>query len=307
MEKKAQFFIDDVLWVFRDLTREKPASLFDNAYMAMLKKAHDDYGVKTQLNLFYNTSSWYGADEFSLAEMTDAYKAEFKVSSSWLKLAFHAKEEWPDYPYVNADYELVHRDFNLIKNEVIRFAGEDSFAYNVVPHWAPISKEGVLALRDNGVKSTYSTYGEKQEWNGDQSVLPYGHSFRLMHNKKPESGIYQKITRDKAVACALCSYNHVNEEDYVSKIGKLACIPDKETGMNYTPAVPAVLNLIPLDILEQELGKFTHYEFLGVGNHEQYFYPDYYAYQKDYAEKIYTMGKVLKDAGYTFIFADERV
>ena len=70
MNKKASFFIDDVLWVFRDLTREQPASLFDNPYMKTLKDAHDKYGVKTQLNVFYKTSFWYGADEFSLSDDT---------------------------------------------------------------------------------------------------------------------------------------------------------------------------------------------------------------------------------------------
>ena len=55
MTKKVQFFIDDIIWVLRDLTREKPASLFDNNYMAILKRAHDEYGVKVQLNAFYRT------------------------------------------------------------------------------------------------------------------------------------------------------------------------------------------------------------------------------------------------------------
>ncbi len=56
MNKKVQFFVDDVFWVFCDLTREKPASFFDNAYMAMLKRANDEYGVKVQFDIFYRTS-----------------------------------------------------------------------------------------------------------------------------------------------------------------------------------------------------------------------------------------------------------
>ena len=43
MEKLAHFFIDDVIFVMRDLAKERPASLFDNAFMAMLKKAHDEF------------------------------------------------------------------------------------------------------------------------------------------------------------------------------------------------------------------------------------------------------------------------
>lgn len=305
MNKKAQFFIDDVIWLFRDLTRERPKSMFDNKYMAMLKRAHDEYGVKVQLNVFYRTSFWYGDDEFSLSDMTDAYKKEWEEASTWLKLGFHSKEEWPDYPYVNADYDLVNNNFNLIKNEVVRFAGENTFAMSVVPHWAPISREGVMALADNGIKVTYATYGVKEEFSGNHNDLPYGHSFRLIHNKKPETGVYKKFTRDLAVATALCSYNHVPEDVYTSTMGKLAKIKDPQLNMYYTTAAQAVLNLIPLEILENELSKFTSQEYLSIGNHEQYYYSDYYAYQPDYAEKIYTMGKVMKEAGYEFIFAED--
>ena len=124
--KKVQFFIDDVIWVLRDLTRERPKSMFDNAYMAMLKKAHDEFGVKVQLNVFYRTSFWYGDDEFSLSDMTDAYKKEWEQASDWLKMGFHSKEEWPDYPYINADYSLVDSNFKLIKGEIVRFAGKCS-------------------------------------------------------------------------------------------------------------------------------------------------------------------------------------
>ena len=53
-------------------------SAFDHPYLALLKKAHDEYGLKTQLNCFYRTSFFYGKDEFCLADMTDKYKKEFE-------------------------------------------------------------------------------------------------------------------------------------------------------------------------------------------------------------------------------------
>ena len=80
MQKKAFFFIDDVIWVFRDLTRERPASLFDNPFMKCLKEAHDRYGMKVQLHAFYRTDFFYGNDEFTLAEMTDA---DFHIKGTW--------------------------------------------------------------------------------------------------------------------------------------------------------------------------------------------------------------------------------
>ena len=78
--KKAYFFIDDVIWLFRDLTRQHPASMFDNFFLKELKKAHDLYGEKFQLNIFYRTDFFYGSDEFTLAEMPDTYKAEFETT-----------------------------------------------------------------------------------------------------------------------------------------------------------------------------------------------------------------------------------
>ncbi|MBQ3022929.1 MAG: hypothetical protein IJD91_06385 [Clostridia bacterium] len=303
--KKATFFIDDVLWVFRDLTREKPASLFDNEYMAMLKKAHDEYGVKTQLNAFYKTSFWYGDDEFSLSDMTDVYKKEWEEASDWLRIGFHSKEEWPDYPYINADYSLVNNNFNLIRNEVIRFAGEKSFAMCALPHWAPMSREGIKALYDNGVRVSYATYGKRVDFEESEASLPYGHSFRLLHNRKKESGIYRKVTRDTAIANALCSYNHIPEEAYKSCLGKYKTYKDQETGMNYMSAAQVVLNLTPIEILEEEISKFAKQEFLALATHEQYFYSDYYAYQPYYAEEIYAMGKIMKENGFEFIFAED--
>ena len=55
MDKKSYFYIDDTIWVLRDLTRTRPASLFDMPLIKVLKEAHDKYGLKTQLNLFYRT------------------------------------------------------------------------------------------------------------------------------------------------------------------------------------------------------------------------------------------------------------
>ena len=304
--KKAQFFIDDVLWLFRDLTRKKPASLFDNEFMSVLKKAYDEYGVKVQLNAFYRTSFWYGDDEFSLSDMTDMYKKEWEENSHWLKIGFHSKEEWPDYPYINADYSLVDANFKLIKGEIVRFAGEGSFAKSVVPHWAPISREGIQALYDNGIRICYATYGEKVEF-GDNANLPYGHEFRLLHNRKKETCVYNKVTRDNAVARALCGYNHIGEDDYMSCLGKFKAFRDEGTGMGYTTAAQAVLNLIPLDIMEEEFSKFTEQEYLSIGNHEQYFYPNYALYQADFEEKLDAVFACLTGNGFKSVFFEERI
>ena len=120
MKKYYFFYIDDVIWALRDLSREKPKSLFDSPFFKMLKNAHDRYGVKTQLHLFYRTDFYYGMDEFTLSEVPDTYKKEFEEAADWLKFNFHSLQEFPDYPLVNSSYDDVYKLYNMIKNEIIR-------------------------------------------------------------------------------------------------------------------------------------------------------------------------------------------
>ena len=306
MKKLAYFFIDDTIWCLRDIARQKPKSIFDNSFMKMLKKSHDEYGMTVKLNLFYRTDFFYGNDEFTLAEMPDTYKHEFEQASDWLRFAFHAKQEFPDYPYVNATYEDVKENYETIINEIKRFAGEKSIAHAVVPHWLPISKAGCKALADCGIKFLSPSRGEKMEFNGDDSVLPYGHSFRLRQNRQPETMLFTRGGKNKAISASICAHNHVSEEEYETLHCENKSIKDEETGLRFRELCSTVcLNLYSLDEIEPSIKMDIGKEFIGVATHEQYFYPDYYAYQPDYADKIYLFSKILYENGYRFITADE--
>ena len=308
MNKKAYFFIDDTIWAFRDIARQKSASIFDQPFLALMKEAHDKYGMKVQLNLFYQTDFFYGHDEFSLAEMPDSYKAEWEANSDWLKLAFHARHEFPDYPYVNATNEDVKYDFDRIKKEVIRFAGEKSFALGVIPHWLPMSKEGVKALKDGGIKVMAASFGERKEYDGNPESLPYGHSFRLLHNRQSETTLYTRRGLNTAIARSICSYNHLSEEEMAPILRNTDCVLDKETGMYFRDfADGPCLNLITIDKLSDSFKPHLNYEYLGYATHEQYFYPEYFAYQSDYSAKILEAAKVVSENGYEFIFVEELV
>ena len=44
MKKYSTFVIDDVIWLFRDLTRGNYTSIFEHPFIKMLKEAHEKYG-----------------------------------------------------------------------------------------------------------------------------------------------------------------------------------------------------------------------------------------------------------------------
>lgn len=293
----------------RDVTRQKPKSLFDNPFLNMLKTAHDKYGVKTQLNLFYRTASFYGDDDFTLACVTDAYKSEWEQSSDWLKFAFHAKEEFPDYPLVNAKYEDVMAQFKRTEKEVFRFAGEKSFTYGVCPHWNSVSCEGVCALYDCGVRIMDVSMGDATEYSGDPDSLPYGHAMRLLNNRQPETKVYSRGGPNTAINNSISAYNHLSLAQFDETKGKLDSIFDEPTGMRFKKFhLPALtLNLMSYGEIENIIIPFIGNEYIGICTHEQYFYSDYLAYQPDYAEKIYKMGEIMQQNGYEFIFAEELV
>ena len=306
MRKVSCFYIDDVIFVMRDLAKMKPKSIFEVPLFKVLKKGHDETGVTVQLNLFYRTDFFYGSREFTLSEVPDCYRAEFEANADWLKFSFHAKQEFPDYPYINADYEDVKMDCEQVHNEIIRFAGEKSLSHVVCPHWLPISKDGCRALADCGIKFTSVSKGETTEFNGDHSSLPYGHSFRLLQNRKPETRLFTRGGKNEALRASICGYNHVDNETYkkIWRTGK--GIRDQQTGIGFIGMGGTMcLNLETMDSILEGVKGLEGYEYLGVFNHEEYFYPDYYAYQPDYAEKFYLAARLIKEAGYEFKNADD--
>lgn len=309
MAKKYFFsFIDDVIWAFRDVTRQKPASLFDNGFFKILKNAHENYGLKVQLNLFYRTDYAYGVDEFTLSEMTDAYKEEFIASSDWLKLGVHALQEFPDYPFVNATYDDVYKVYSMIKSEIARFAGEGSFGYGLIPHWLPVSKEGCRALKDCGVEMLGVTVGTREEYSGDPDSLPYGHSFRLLQGKTPEAMTYTRVTKNVAISRSVCSYNHIDDPGFEQNDKVLGYRYDKETGLIFKKLDDEFdLNQYTLAELKEELKNRADHTLMCIGNHEQYYYSDYAMYQPEYEAKIYEMARTLRDAGRECIFIEELV
>lgn len=306
MNKKAYFYIDDVIWPFRDIAKDRPNSIFDQNLLKMIKDAHDRYGLKVTLNCFYRTDYSYTDEEFSLAEMPDEYKAEWEANSDWLKIGFHAKQEFPDYPLVNVEYDDMKNQYMRFAKEVRRFAGDNVLMESINAHWWPISYDGCRALRDCGIKLFSCTYGDVRDYNGDPASLPYGHAFRLLQNRKSHTRLFNRPGRDTSVANSICGYNHMTVSEVEQTHGTFKSIYKEDLGIYFKKFGNGIcLNTTPLDEIEQDMMRCINSEYVCCATHEQYAYPEYYAYQPETNEKIIKMCETLEKHGYEFFFVDE--
>ena len=137
--KKFCFTVDDNVRFFKEITERDYASIFEHPYLNMYKRLHDKYGLKIQLNLFYEMPS------FNLTEMTDKYAEEWRINSDWLKLSFHSKLENP-YPYQYSDYDEVFTDCKNVHNEIVRFATPDALGKTTTVHCCRATEDGLRAL-----------------------------------------------------------------------------------------------------------------------------------------------------------------
>ena len=309
--KRAAFYLDDVIFVFRDLARERPKSCWNHFLLAAFKEAHEKYGLKAQFNVFFRNDFYYGARgaEFTLRDMPDTWKQEFQAAKDWFRFGFHSYSEFPDYPWINASYDDVKFTWDAITREVERFAGPGMFAKAVTPHWGPMSKDGCIALRDCGVKTIWCSAGKRYAYTGDRTVLPYGHGMRIENFRKPETAMYWRAGGGDDISVSACGYNHLLPEQVKVTHGTYNWLHDRATGCNFMTfgcGAPC-LNLYRLEDIPKRMAKVIDKEFLIHATHEEYWFKDYFAYQPDSREKLLTAVKAVHDAGYQYAFIEDKI
>ena len=263
--------VDDNIWWLAELNRDRPASIFDHPYLAIYRRAHEQFGAKVRLNLFYQVEGAaiekYGP--FNLSMMTDQYKKEFEQNADWLHLAFHSLQEEPGKPYLNSSYEEVYADCKKVREEIIRFAGEKSYEYATTVHFGECSPEGICALQKLGMRGLMGYIALNQEGK------PY------------------------------VSYNLSAEK--VTQMQRYGFWKDPDTGMIYGK-IDVVMNLYSperiVDILTEEHEQNPLRGFVEIMIHEQYFHSDYKAYEPDYAERIFAGCRWCHERGYQGTFVE---
>ena len=298
-KKYFSYFCDDVIRFLENINKNRPDSIFDDPFLALHKKIHDKYGASFQFNLFYQNDD----GSFDLGMMTDAYKQEFEANSDWLRLGYHARKCYPDFPHLNATYESVCRDFDDIVGNIIRFAGEKTFSDSSITHWVSLSKQAAQALADKGVKSVSCTAGVKDDRPEAKCALSSDHINILLAQNEGVSkpSIAQLYINEVPGLPFLVNHNHLTPEQHKRFYGRIRFYRDPETGLFFNDFAGVTLNATPYEDIVGSLKALSEYEFVIPLMHEQYFYKDFYSYEPDYADKIELAFKTLLDLGYTHV------
>jgi hypothetical protein len=259
--------IDDNIWFLRDIQENKDRyrSLFDNPYLGFLKQVNAEFGTKIHLNLFYQTEG------FNLTDFTDQYKPEWKANADWLRLSFHAYQEFPDMPYVNAGYDEVKRDCELVIGEIRRFAGEGVMRSVTTIHWGEATVEGARAMRDAGYT------GQLGYFNVDDNL--------------PSASYYLTEPQRRHLKKRFVWRDTAEDITFV----RTSIVIDTKKLEDIQPH---------LDAHEQNGQKPPYLDLLV---HEQYFYPSYFNYQPDFRDKILAAVRWAKENGYTPQFLSESI
>ncbi len=262
---------DDNILFLQDLTLEpeRYPSAFDHPYLAIYREAHEKYGAKVHLNLFYEFSAeaqqHFSKQRpyFNLSMMTDRYREEFTANAHWLRFSFHSKQEFPPCPYKDATAEEVTRDCRQVQNEIVRFAGPACLADETTVHFGAANREVVDALRALGYRAL-AGYFEKTS-HGNPLVAYYASSEQI---------------------------DHFGQRDFWF---------DRERDMLFA-RIDLVLNLFSPEQnakILKEVAEHPHRGgFVSVMIHEQYFYPDYNRHLPDFASRVLDAAKYLWENGY---------
>jgi hypothetical protein len=262
---KYRLSLDDNILFLKDISDNagRYKSIFENQYLGFLKHVHDTFGTKIHLNIYYQTEG------FNLSQMTTKYKNEWKENAGWLRLSFHALQNEPDKPYINAGYDEVKRDCEKVKEQIRRFAGEELMGPVTTLHWGEATVEGCRALRDSGYTGLAGYFVV------DETKFPVSYYLNMEQRRNLNKRFIWKDNREGII------------------FGRISIVINSYDLSRIVPYL-------------EDLKKNQHKPgFLDLMIHEQYFHPSYIAYQPDYRQKVLTSVKWAVENGYKPAFFSE--
>jgi hypothetical protein len=260
-----RFSIDDNSFFLRDLVQRGARSLFDSFYLCILRDLHRKYGAKFVLNLFYSTPE----DDFHLAEFPDRYRGEWRDNSDWLKLAWHARAEFPNRIYQYAHPATVAHDFDQVATEILRFGGEEVYSPPTVIHWAMCGADALPVLRERGVRVLSGFF----RWEQGQPQVNY----------------------------------HLDPRR-CERVRTWDTLMDFDSGIAFSN-VDVICNSTPLEHIVPALAPLCENprraEIMDLFTHEQYFWPFYQNHVPDHADRLDAAIRFVTEKGYEPVFFHE--
>jgi hypothetical protein len=263
-QPRYRFSIDDNSFFLRDIAGKNYGSLFDCFYLRGLRELHAKYGTRFVLNIYHTTE-----DGFELPQFPDRYKGEWRDNCDWLRLAFHAHANLPDRPYQNAPPDRLIADLDRVAEQILRFAGAQTYSPPTVIHWGMVQPGALKPLYERGVR-VLSGYFRRQ---GDAWDVNY-----LLDDTRSE---------------------------YLSRHDALM---DFDSGIVFS-RVDIVCNNAPVEQIVPTLEPLAkdpnQAEIMDLFTHEQYFWPFYSHYVPDHFARLEATIRWVAEHGYKPVFFHE--
>ena len=301
-KKRFQMYIDDHSFLFTDLAKERPQSAFDHFYLKGLKEIHDTVGLKVSLNIFYKND--HDKDGFTLDKMPDIWKSEFEDNSDWLKFSFHSLGEFPDRPYLESTPEEFGKDWDLIQNEIYRFAGEKSYIPPCVIHWANIHPTVAAEMIRRGTNCYNTSLRAKVMGGPSLADRQKGGNMNVVQARSVSGA-----DKDSGTIGLKMHYDYQEENSFLSKHNGYY---DPTIGLFFFKG-SCCGNLVPLTEIPNRIqtaisnNQKSGCNFISVGSHEQYTFPYYSNYLPDHMERLKLMTTILRENDYETCFFNEGI
>ena len=260
-----RFSTDDNIWFLRDIARN------EDKYKSIFDNPY--LAMWRDLHSKYGTkvhhNLYYQTEGFNLSQMPDKYRAEWQRNSDWMRLSFHALANNPDRPYIHASAEQIVRDYRLVVREIERFAGKEVLHPITTIHWGETTLAAARALRREGIR-ILAGYFE-------------------VRNDLPAVGYYLTVPQ----------LRHMMGRDYWKDTREDILFVRHDI----------VVNTVPLAGIDGHLERVAsdpnQSQVMELMIHEQYFYPDYQAYEPDYRQRVERAIEWVTKRGYKPVFFEE--
>jgi len=263
--KRYRFSTDDNIWFLKDIAQHS------GSYSSIFENSYlgfwRDMHRKFGTRVHFNI--YYETEGFNLSQMPDKYRPEWQKNADWIQLTFHARADSPDRPYLHASDERVRQDYRLVTRQIERFAGPEVLSPVTTVHWGEITRAGARALHEEGVRVLAGYFTACDDLPCVSYYLP------------------------------LAQWRYLTGRDYWK---------DTREGLTFVRH-DIVINTVPLDQivahLEQVAADPHQAEVMELMIHEQYFYPEYRAYEPDYRQRVERALEWVTQHGYKPVFYDD--